>query len=283
MKVRSPLFVSVWVVFVVCLGLGARASAQQIEVGFAERQQLSLVVPKFSDRDVAGAITTLDRLLASEKDPGKRAAQADTVLWNFARHLQTGRLSTAQEALVTRHLDALAKTNPAQAASFAKASGMVTALSVGKTAPDIVGKDLDGVEFKLSDYRGKVVVMMFSAEWCGICRTVYPYEKLMLDLYKNWPFAILGVETGSTPAAMKQVKTEAGLSYRSWWDNDGSGTKGPIATAWNVGGYPTIYVIDRQGVIRFVDVRYEDLLKAVRQLLSEDVPLVARTGANAGN
>jgi hypothetical protein len=38
-----------------------------------------------------------------------------------------------------------------------------------------------------------------------------------------------------------------------------------------VGGYPSIYVLDGDGVIRFVDLRYEDLLKAVRQLVNEDV------------
>jgi hypothetical protein len=71
---------------------------------------------------------------------------------------------------------------------------------------------------------------------------------------------------------MKKLKTDAGLTYRSWWDAlpDGGGS-GPIASAWNVGGYPSIYVIDGDGVIRFVDLRYEDLLKAVRQLVNEDI------------
>jgi thiol-disulfide isomerase/thioredoxin len=124
----------------------------------------------------------------------------------------------------------------------------------------------------LSDYRGKVVVLRFSAEWCGICRTLNPYERLMQELYANWPFAILSVETGSSQQAMKKLKTDAGLTYRSWWDAlpEGGGS-GPIATAWNVGGYPSIYVLDGDGVIRFVDLRYEDLLKAVRQLVNEDI------------
>jgi hypothetical protein len=91
----------------------------------------------------------------------------------------------------------------------------------------------------------------------------------MLELYKQWPFSILSVETGSSPDAIKQIKSSAALPYRSWWDSPSKTGPGPIANAWNVGGYPAVYVLDGNGVIRFVDIRYEDLLKGVRQLLSQ--------------
>ena len=49
-------------------------------------------------------------------------------------------------------------------------------LAVGQPAPEIVGTDLDGRMFKLSDYRGKVVVLTFSGSWCGPCVRMYPRE-----------------------------------------------------------------------------------------------------------
>jgi peroxiredoxin len=198
-------------------------------------------------------------------------------LWNFVRRLQEGRLTAAQEARVLRHLDGIARTRPATAEVVADAQRMVGTLLPGKVAPDIAGRDLDGQPLKLSDYRGKVVVLRFSAEWCGICRTLNPYERLMQELYANWPFAILSVETGSTEQAVKKMKAEAGLTYRSFWDPlPETGGSGPIGSAWNVRGYPSVYVLDKNGVIRFVDVRYEDLLKAVRQLVNEEPAAVAR-------
>ncbi len=228
---------------------------------------------QFSDREVSGLLTTLDALLADEREEKDAAAQkaaTDKHLADFVRQLQRGRLAPAQELRVTRHLDALAMAEPADSATIAGVRRMVTTLLPGKVAPDIVGPDLDGQTFRLSDHRGKVVVLLFSAEWCGICRTLNPYERLMQDLYKNWPFSILSVETGSSPAVMKQRKAQESLRYRSWWDaRSDSGGRGSIASAWNVAGYPAIYVLDGQGVIRFVDVRYEDLLKAVRQLVNE--------------
>jgi peroxiredoxin len=184
-------------------------------------------------------------------------------------------LEPAQESRVTRHLDALAVLRPADRPAIVAARRVVTTLLPGKVAPDIVGPDLDGQTFRLSDHRGQVVVLLFSAEWCGICKTLNPYERLMQDLYKNWPFSILSVETGSSQAAIKQRKEDESLRYRSWWDaRSETGGRGAIAAAWSVAGYPAIYVLDGRGVIRFVDLRYEDLLKAVRQLVNErPVPL----------
>jgi hypothetical protein len=55
--------------------------------------------------------------------------------------------------------------------------------------------------------------------------------------------------------------------WRSFWD--GGSTNGPIATRWNVSGWPTIYVIDAKGVIRYRDVREQAMDKAVDTLLEE--------------
>jgi peroxiredoxin len=277
MKRRSPLSSALVAPYLLVLLMPAVAAAQ--EAGFGSRPTFPLVNRDFSDREVAALLATLDRLLASEKDPAQWGEHAKTVLWNFVRQLQTGRLTAAQEQLITKHLDAVARVHPSDAAIVGRARHMASALTIGKQAPDIVGKDLDGADFRLSDYRGKVVVLLFSADWCGICRTLNPYERLMQELYENWPFAILSVETGSSPEAVRKIKAEERLTYRSWWDVKPGGGAGPIASAWNVAGFPSIYVLDAQGVIRFVDLRYEDLLKAARQLLMEATsPIVRNQG-----
>jgi peroxiredoxin len=250
------------------LACAAPALAQD-PIGFFERPGFTIEASPFSDREVSSLLTTLDALLG-EKDADTGRTGTERHLADFIRQLQRGRLAPAQEMRVTRHLDALAVARPADGAAIAAARRVVKTLLPGKVAPDIVGPDLDGQTFRLSDHRGKVVVLLFSAEWCGICKTLNPYERLMQDLYKNWPFSILSVETGSSQAAIKQRKAEESLRYRSWWDaRSETGGRGSIASAWDVAGYPAIYVLDGNGVIRFVDLRYEDLLKAVRQLVSE--------------
>lgn len=260
-------------ILLICLAsLSAQSTSDVIHpVSFGEPPATTLTVGVFSDEEVGGLLKTLDALLAGRDDAG-------IVFGNFTRRLQQGRLTAAQEARVAGHLARVRRTAPQHAAFVDRTAFVVRSLMVGKTAPDIAGTDLDGVPFKLSDYRGRVVVLAFSAEWCGICRAMYPYERLMLELYERWPFAMVGVETGSSPGAVKTSREAQGLRYRAWWDAPDDTGQGPIAAAWRVSGFPAVYVIDARGVIRFVDLRQEDLLKGVRQVLTEEADR-----AGAGN
>jgi peroxiredoxin len=224
-----------------------------------------------SDVDLAEWIRSLDARLAAKSEPSRWKSDARFALWEFGRRIQKANLRPAQEDLVLAHLDRIEREHRDASSIVQRARYMVSALSVGKTAPDIAGQDLDGQSMRLSDYRGKVVLLVFSGDWCGICRSDYPYERLLLELYANWPFAIVGVDGSTTIDTATAVKTRERLTFRSWWDGDGSSrTAGPIATEWNVVGWPATYVLDQKGVIRYVDLQKEDLLKSVRELLNDE-------------
>ncbi len=254
--------------------VGAPAAVARQDPDFGIPPGRDLVVPAFTDREVADLLATLDAALA-DRQPAPPVDDARQTLWSFATRLQAGRLTTSQEATVLDHLAALGRVHREYRDSIERSGFMVRGLTVGKLAPETTGRDLTGTPFSLSDYRGKVVVLAFSADWCGICRSQYPYLRLMQELYVNWPFAILGVETGARESALR-LKAQAGLTYRSWWDGPGTqSNSGPITSAWNVLGWPTTYVLDADGVIRFVGLRDEDLLKGVRQLLAEHMERAA--------
>jgi peroxiredoxin len=257
----------------------AAAAAQDVQrIGFLEPPTRDLSIPAFSDAAVGQLLTTLDQFFSAPLPADDPLADPELQLWKFTRWLQTGLLSAGQEARVTAHLDALAAAQPKYATLIERERRIIPTLMIGKTAPEIVGRDLDGVEFKLSDYRGRVVVLTFSGDWCGICRAQYPYQRLLTELYKDWPFAMLSVNSDESVEAARQAKEERRLPYRSWWDGYGeSKIEGPISTMYNIYGWPTTYVLDEQGVIRFVDLRQEDLLKAVHQLMDEQ----ARKSASA--
>jgi hypothetical protein len=95
---------------------------------------------------------------------------------------------------------------------------------------------------------------------------MYPHERSLVERLKDKPFALLGVNSDPKEKAKAALERE-NISWRSFWD--GGNTSGPIATQWNVRGWPTIYVLDHKGVIRFKNVRGEAMDKAVETLLAE--------------
>ncbi len=160
-------------------------------------------------------------------------------------------------------------------------------LSVGKPAPEIEGVDLDGKPMKLSNFRGKVVVLSIprfdnqgfadppdqaAAERLAVFRGLAP-------IIEGKPVALLGVAASRRDEHRKEVQ-QSGLPIRIWWDPDREGQPdrlgrvwgprpGPIRTDWDA-AEPNVYVIDAHGVIRHTHLFVRGTLeKAVATVLKE--------------
>jgi thiol-disulfide isomerase/thioredoxin len=128
-------------------------------------------------------------------------------------------------------------------------------LDIGRTAPEIEGEDIDGKPMKLSDYRGKVVMVLFWATWCNACMHEVPHEKALVERMKGRPFVLIGVNGDNDREKAKTVSAKEGVNWRSFWPG---GAKRGIPLEWGVSGWPTVYVIDANGVIRDNGLVYFD-------------------------
>jgi hypothetical protein len=97
---------------------------------------------------------------------------------------------------------------------------------------------------------------------------MYPHERSLVKRLANAPFALIGVNSDRDLEKLKKRMVEENITWRSFW-NGPKGTGGPISARWNVTGWPTIYVLDHEGVIRYKGVRGEAMDEAVDTLLAE--------------
>ncbi len=140
-------------------------------------------------------------------------------------------------------------------------------LSVGKSAPEIRGVDVYGKPLALSNYRGKVVALVFWGTWCGPCMREIPREKALLERMKGRPFALLGVDADAQAEIARKVMDAQGVTWPNWHDDQPG--DGPIAKLYHVRGYPTIYVIDAHGKIRSKGALGNELDQLVEKLVAD--------------
>ena len=95
---------------------------------------------------------------------------------------------------------------------------------------------------------------------------MYPHERSLVKKFADAPFALIGVNSDRDKEKLAKRIQEENITWRSFWCGP-QGTRGPIPTRWNVSGWPTIYLIDHEGVIRSKGHSLNDEL--LEQLIEE--------------
>jgi peroxiredoxin len=119
-----------------------------------------------------------------------------------------------------------------------------------KSAPEFSLKDAEGKAVKLSDYKGKAVLLNFWATWCGPCKVEIPWFVEFEQKYKDKGFAVVGIAMDEEGwEVIKPYITEKKVNYRVLLGNDS------MATLYGgVDSLPTTFLLDRNGKIANVHV-----------------------------
>jgi len=144
---------------------------------------------------------------------------------------------------------------------------------VGDAPPDYLGKTPDGEEVRISDRRGKVVLVSFWASWCGYCRQQFP----VLDTFQRHVgrdrLEVIVVNFKEPLRDYRQVLRQARSSPVTWThDRDGA-----ISDAYGVNAVPRLFVIDKYGGLALTRAGYSEeqlpaLIDTVNELLAESGP-----------
>jgi peroxiredoxin len=106
--------------------------------------------------------------------------------------------------------------------------------------------DANGASHRLSDYRGKVVLLNFWATWCEPCRAELPSIERLRVALAGKPFVILAVQMGGSARTARDVGEELGLRFPLLLDRDSS-----VTAAWGVTILPASFLIGRDGKVAF--------------------------------
>ncbi|HEV2972211.1 MAG TPA: TlpA disulfide reductase family protein [Pirellulales bacterium] len=158
-----------------------------------------------------------------------------------------------------------------------KAKQLATELDPNGAQRELIGKPLaaagrtsTGKTLTSADWKGKVVLIDFWATWCGPCNAEIPRIKELYKTYHSKGFEIVGLDCDSDDDTVNtfikdkdmtwpQLREESQTEKEPWH---------PLAAQWGVGGIPTMFLVDKKGVLRFIDAR-EDTAAKIDKLLAE--------------
>jgi len=124
-------------------------------------------------------------------------------------------------------------------------AGIEVGLRSGQLAPDFEFSAFDGRRLKLSDYRGRAVILNFWASWCGPCRAEMPDMEAILHRFADQGLIIVGVNNGEGLKPAARFLDNLGVEFSAFAFDPNQ----DIAQRFSIRGMPTSYFIDSEGLI----------------------------------
>lgn len=148
------------------------------------------------------------------------------------------------------------------------AAGALTELA-GATAPDFVLKSTAENNLRLSEYRGRVVLINFWATWCGPCRQEMPVLEKLHQKYERSGLTVLGVNMDEDPRDAREMAKALRVSFPVLFDLEKN-----VSRTYDVDAMPATVLVDRDGTVRYIHRGYrpgveDQYIQRVRALLKE--------------
>lgn len=131
-------------------------------------------------------------------------------------------------------------------------ASFISTNSIANPAPDFTLLSSTGDNVRLAEQRGQVVMLNFWASWCGPCRTEMPLLEEMSKRYSAAGFVLYGVNVEEDNTDAKKLIKDLGVTFPILYD-----TESKASSLYNVDAMPTTVVIDKKGVIRYVNRGYK--------------------------
>ena len=140
-------------------------------------------------------------------------------------------------------------------------------LNVGQKAPSFELQTIDGDYISLSSLEGQYVIIEFWATWCGPCIPEIPHLKSLYETYQNDGFTVVGISLDRDIETLTDFIEEREMEWPQIYIEDG--WEGEVPRLFNVSGIPRMYLLDPEGKIIARDLRGEEMVSKVENLMAE--------------
>jgi peroxiredoxin len=120
---------------------------------------------------------------------------------------------------------------------------------VGQPAPEFALTSVDGGTVRLSEHRGRVVLLNFWATWCAPCRAEMPDLQRTYQAYRDRGFEVLAIDVQEAASDVQPFLAELSLTFPALLDQDAA-----VSRLYLARGLPSSFLVDRQGTVRYVRV-----------------------------
>ena len=143
-------------------------------------------------------------------------------------------------------------------------------VNVGDMAPDFEMSLMDGQKVKLSDLKGKVVMLQFTASWCGVCRKEMPFiEKEIWQINKNKDFALYGLDRDEPIEQAQKLIDATGITYPIALDDGGKIFE---QYAMKNSGITRNVILNREGKIIYLTRLFnQEEFAAMKKVIEEEL------------
>lgn len=139
-------------------------------------------------------------------------------------------------------------------------------LSIGSQSPDMAGINLNSKRMQLSQFRPKVVLLVFWGNWSRESQAMYPQLRALGKILKDKPFQIVGVNSDTNRKLLRSTVSTLKLDWPNYWDRN---TRGEISKRWLIKRWPTTFLLDSKGIIRHIGLTGKELDKAIIEMMKD--------------
>lgn len=228
------------------------------------RMRLARSLQQWSDLNKDQRQAAMDRFVADVKKVGLSPGLADVVL-RLADSIETeGHGEVLGSALSQLVPEFKKSSEPVIQRRATIVEGIARRLSLTGQPLELNGKLLDGSDFDWDSYRGKVVLVDFFANWCGVCKQEVPIVRQAHRAYGGKGFEVVGVSVDEQPQMAEAFRRQTGFQFPTIFDDAG---KVSLATKYGVTTLPRAILVDQQGNVVDTVARGERLFQSLSELL----------------